>query len=88
MLSQFILQVELQIKLLCSFGPFLLAFCYGFVFLKLYGFVYSFEFWLQSRDEAGKNQKDQGSATDDSVLLHYNARALANQIACYIPLTL
>jgi hypothetical protein len=31
-------------------------------------------------------QKEQGSATDYSVLLRYKARGLANQIACYIPL--
>jgi hypothetical protein len=34
----------------------------------------------------GKTQKEQGSATDPSALLHHNARALAIQIVCYIPL--
>jgi hypothetical protein len=70
------------------------CFLLNFVFLKRYGFVYSFEFWFKSRDEAGGGtQKEQlGSVTDHSVLLHFkNARALANQIACYktyIPLIL
>jgi hypothetical protein len=41
-------------------------------------------FWLKSRDEAGKTQKEQGSATDQSVLLRHNTRALANQMVCYI----
>ena len=38
--------------------------------------------------ERAKTQKEQGSATDHSALLHHNARALANQIGCYITLIL
>jgi hypothetical protein len=46
-------------------------------------------FWLKNRDEGGVGaQKNQGSATDRSALVRYNARALTNQIACYIPFIL
>ena len=34
----------------------------------------------------GKTQKEQGTVTEHSALLHHNARALANQSVCYIPL--
>ena len=30
-------------------------------------------------------EKEQGSATEHSALLRHNARALTNQIVCYIP---
>jgi hypothetical protein len=43
-----------------------------------------FIFWQKS--EAGKIQKEPVIATDHSALLRHNARALANQIVCYIPL--
>jgi hypothetical protein len=36
----------------------------------------------------GEAQKEQGTATEHSVLLRHNARALANQIVRYIPLIL
>jgi hypothetical protein len=48
-----------------------------------------FNFWLKCSDEEGeKTEKEQGSATDHSALLRHNARALANQIFCYITLIL
>jgi hypothetical protein len=31
-----------------------------------------------------RKRQEQGSATDHSALLRHNARALANQIVCYI----
>jgi hypothetical protein len=36
----------------------------------------------------GETQKKQDSATDHSALSRHNARALANQIVCHIPLIL
>jgi hypothetical protein len=36
----------------------------------------------------GGAEKEQNRATDHSALLRHNARALANQIVCYITLIL
>jgi hypothetical protein len=45
--------------------------------------------WLKNRDEAEKKaEKEQGSATEHSALLRHNARALANEVICDIPVIL
>jgi hypothetical protein len=42
----------------------------------------------KQRWSGGKTQQEQGTATENSALLHHNARALANQIVGYITLIL
>jgi hypothetical protein len=67
-------------KLLCSFGLFLLAFWQILYFKSsLFIFLAKKQWWRRE-----KTEKEQGSATDHSALLHHNAHALVNQIVCYI----